>query len=378
MKQIALLSSHADIASSLKDYTLRRLSKIITEHPSFACTVVSCDDFCLEENAVSIKHGAILNGDALVTASFDTPIRPDYVYFHSLTDIPNRHSQCLKLLTALAERGVPVNYDADSSMMGIKSVLEYRCNEFHRESGLTIPRPRTLIFKANEEDRSKIVNFLRAGAPCILKPHNSSRARGVRILVSEEQVPQLILSDDIYVLQELLSNPMTVNGYKVSLRVYLAIRDLRRPTYAILGQGLLKCAVQPYMRGNPHAEIVGTSYAKRMGFTPMIHLFHDLNGSDACLVPAWREIRSSIEQTLDVFMEAVSWRAGMFYKTLPSFLFWGVDIAVQCSEEGPKAYLIEVNTFPALYRNHTVTDNAMDREFIEELFAKAVIPSPWQ
>jgi hypothetical protein len=23
-------------------------------------------------------------------------------------------------------------------------------------------------------------------------------------------------------------------------------------------------------------------------------------------------------------------------------------------------------------------DNAMDREFIEELFAKAVIPSPWQ
>src|ERR1700733_15491597 len=103
------------------------------------------------------------------------------------------------------------------------------------------------------------------------------------------------------------------------------------------------------MRGNPHAEMAGPSQAKRMGFTPMIHLLRDLNGSDACLVPAWREIRSSIEQTLDVFMEAVSWRAGMFYKTLPSFLFWGVDIAVQCSEEGPKAYLIEVNTFPALY-----------------------------
>jgi glutathione synthase/RimK-type ligase-like ATP-grasp enzyme len=377
MKQIALLSSHADIASSLRDYTLRRLSKILTEHPSFACTVVSCDDFCLEENEVSIKRGAILNGDVLVTTSFDRPIRPDYVYFHSLTDIPNRHAQCLKLLTELAERGVTVNYDADSSMMGMKSVLEHRCDEFHRESGLAIPRPRTLIFKANE-DRSKIVDFMRAGAPCILKPHNSSRARGVRVLVSEEQVAQLILSDDTYVLQELLSDPMTVNEHKVGLRVYLAIRDLRRPTYAVLEQGLLKCAVQPYMRGNPQAEIVGTSYAKRIGFTPVIHLFHDLNRSGAPLIPAWREIRSSIEKTLDVFMEAVSWRAGMFYKTLPSFLFWGVDIAIQCSEDGPKAYLIEVNTFPALYRNDTGTDNAMDGEFIEELFAKAVVPSPWQ
>jgi glutathione synthase/RimK-type ligase-like ATP-grasp enzyme len=377
MKQIALLSSHADTAGGLRDYTLRRLSKILTEHPSFSCTVVSCDDLCLEANEVAIKHGAILSGDVLVPTSFDRPIRPDYVYFHSLTDIPNRHAQCLKLLTELAERGVPVNYDADSSMMGIKSVLEYRCNEFHRESGLAIPRPRTLIFRKNE-DRSKIVDFIRAGAPCILKPHNSSRARGIRVLVSEEQVPRLILTDDIYILQELLANPMTMNEHKVSLRVYLTIRDLRRPTYAVLEQGLLKCAVQPYMRGNPQAEIVGTSYAKRIGFTPVIHLFRDLNGSEAWLVPAWREIRSSIEKTLDLFMEAVSWRAGMFYKTLPSFLFWGVDIAIQCSKDGPKAYLIEVNTFPALYRNDAVTDNAMDGEVIEELFAKAGVPSPWQ
>jgi hypothetical protein len=343
----------------------------LAKNNTLHCTVASLESFLFSENDVLVTKGAELENEVLIVKQFANPVTPDYVFFYNVSDDPAGGLIYYKLLNALAARGIAVSYDEDASCLGIKSILEQRCSEFEHISGLVIPRPKTCIIKG-PADKEKISRFLNEAGPCILKPHNSSRARGIRLLVAESQAEQLILDNDRYVLQQLVANPMTMNGYKIGLRIYLLISDLRKPAYTIAEEGLVKCAVQPYMRGNPEAEIVGSSYAKRLGFVPVTYLLKDLMNTTENNMPSWKAIRASIEKTIYVFMEAVAWRAGMHHNTLPSFQMWGIDIAIQLTNDGPEAYLIEVNPFPALYRNDLVTDNATDSVFADELFAKAV------
>jgi len=369
MKQVVFLSAQKRKNVKFYNHRIVRLGIAVSKNAAINCIITSADDFDIAADRVTIKQGTILKDGELAQQHFTDPLTPDYVFLSCDSEDPNENLQSFKLLEHIAERGIPVNFDGDASKIDVKSILEERCKTFELVSGLQILRPKTVIING-PGDKQKIVDFIKANGASILKPHDSSRGRGIQTIATESQINQLIFGEDRYVLQNLIPNPMTLNGYKIGLRVYLMIQDLRKPVYSIPEQGLVKLAVQPYIRGNAESEIVGSSYAERLGYTPVMYLFKDLLNSDQ--KSTWTEIRYSIEKTLSLFMESVSWRANMSCRRLPSFQCWGVDIAIEVTDEGPKAHLIEVNTTPALYRNNVKADNATDIVFTNELFVKAV------
>jgi hypothetical protein len=365
LKYIALLSLNSESPTTLTDYTALRLGKFLSRQASVVW--VSVSDFCLSGDRARILRGLQIEGDRLAECFFPVPIEPAYVFFvhHS---IPREYSRCLDLLTQLGERGIKTNYDPDAGSLGVKSVLEERCREYETASGRTVPRPQTITIRS-EQENSSIIEFMKTAGPCILKPHNSSRSRGISILANEQEVEQLALGKNLYVVQELLPEPFLIDGYKTGLRVYLMIHDLKR-SYSLSEQGLVKLPARPYVRADPEAEIVGP-HMKRDGNWPAIYLLKDLVNSEHT-EGEWKPIRKSIEKTIDLLMEAVSWRAGMFHRRPPTAQIWGVDLLIQRNGAEFKAYLIEVNTFPALYREDDVTDGILDEVVAAELFAKAL------
>jgi hypothetical protein len=368
MKCIALLCLETDTVSGLEDYTACRLGRLLSSGSLVMCLAVSRKDFVLSENRATVNHGFRFAEDSFEEQLFDIPIEPAYVFFiHRFTE--KEHKRCLDLLTNIAQRGIPTNYDADASSLGIKSVLEQRCLAYEMASGRKIPRPKTIIIRG-DKDKTCISELMSDVGPCIIKPHNSSRSQGVSVLATQQQVDQLVLGTSFYVVQELLSEPFLIDGYKTGLRVYLMVYDLKW-SYWLSEQGLVKLPAERYVRADSEAEIVGP-HMKRHGVWPVIYLLKDLVNS-AEHQHEWKPIRRSIEKTIDLFMESVSWRAGMFHRRFPTLQIWGVDLLIQRDGKELIAYLIEVNTFPALYREDEFTDGILDEVFAEELFAKVLV-----
>lgn len=61
----------------------------------------------------------------------------------------------------------------------------------------------------------------------------------------------------------------------------------------------------------------------------------------------------------------------MFHHRDPTTQIWGIDMIISETDGNHEAYLIEVNTFPQLYRGDTVTDAAVDAVLRDEVFAVA-------
>jgi hypothetical protein len=356
MKAIVLLSPAPRRLAGAPDGAHARLAALLWSSHAFTCATVSGEQW-------PIAGGAVFGSRA---DSPRTHVRPDYVFCPSRCADRVRNAAADRLLTALAAMGIRVGYDRDSSLWGIKSVFERRCRAYESVSGSSIPRPRTELVNGAAE-RGKISRFVARHGPSILKPHNSSRSRGIRILTEADQVPRLILGQDQYVLQELVADPMTLRGRKLELRVYVVINDLHEPLYRVSRTVLIKTAIRRHTRGVEDAEICGVAYAKRRGFVPQIGLLDDMTTPGRPCCAHWRAIRSSIHDVVSPFMRAVAWRARSTAK-LPCHLFWGLDLAIQNTSSGPRALLLEANTFPALYQGEEHIDSAMDRLFVHELF----------
>jgi hypothetical protein len=337
---------------------------LLASDPATRCVAVAPNDFTVSGTAVFIGGGLLFNesGEAR-EEHFDPPVAPDFVYY-IYDPYLERDLAARELLTRISRQGVRTNYDPDASQLGVKSVLEERCREYEESSGRKIPRPRTIIV-TGDRGKDEIVQFMGNVGPCIIKPHNESRSRGVAVLLSEESASALELGSRCHVVQELVSRPLLMDGCKTGLRVYLIVNDLKR-SYSLSQVGLVKLAPRAYRVGDPAAEIVGP-YEQRDGSWPTIYLLHELVAGEETRA-TWTAIRKSIDQTIDLFMEAVSWRAGLFYQRVPSTQIWGVDILIRETDGRYVAYLIEVNTFPQLYRGDTVTDAAVDDVIRGELF----------
>jgi Tubulin-tyrosine ligase family len=350
----------------VEGYTARRLGGLLSRSPATTCVAVSPNDFTVAGTDVLIGRGLLFNekGEAQ-EEQFDPPVAPDFVYY-IYEPQPQRDVAARELLARISLHGVRTNYDPDASQLGVKSVLEERCREYEEASGRKIPRPRTIVI-AGGGGKDEIVQFMRRVGPCIIKPHNESRSRGVGVLLPGESVSGLELGTECYVVQELVARPLLMDGFKTGLRVYLIVDDLKR-SYSLSQVGLVKLAPAPYRVGDPAAEIVGP-YEQRDGSWPTIYLLNELVEGDETRA-TWTAIRKSIDQTIDLFMEAVSWRAGLFHQRLPSTQIWGIDILVRETNGTYEAYLIEVNTFPQLYRGDAFTDAAVDNVVRYELFSK--------
>lgn len=390
---IVLLAPTQDYPNGDLHDAIGRIRSALLEKLGVTCLVATWKDFKFSTNDVWLTSGIVREGDGYASARFDPPLHPDYVYFYCtssnrrldpnpedrpcfeslhglgiLKGITSYNGACYRILSAMAERGVLVNYDRDAARWGVKNVLEARCRRSEASSGRWVPRPRTELVRLPGDER-ELLEFVESNGPCIVKPENSSRARGLFIIDSRSQLAALNLPGGGYVVQELVVNPATLYGRKFDLRAYVLLSNLEKTSYSIPKMILIRSAVEQYARGSLSSEVCSTSFAKRMGVRPALYLLEEMRRSQEETSVDWGAIRASTEEALDSLMAAVARRAETQPK-LPSLTLWGIDLAVQNAAEGPRVLVLEVNPFPMLYRGDETSDRAMD-EVIAELFEGA-------
>ncbi|MFU8813827.1 MAG: amylase [Pseudomonadales bacterium] len=88
----------------------------------------------------------------------------------------------------------------------------------------------------------------------ILKPKNSSRGRGIRVVDDAAAVP----SGPSWMVQEYLEKPHLMYGHKYVLRLYVLIRSTEPLRVYLYRQGFAKLASEPYRAGdwdNPYVHL---------------------------------------------------------------------------------------------------------------------------
>jgi tubulin-tyrosine ligase family protein len=367
---VALLSPSIERISDPPDSTILRLCNVLSSKPNFRCVVIALHDCSYTQQQVLIHRAALLEDGRFVLRRYNAPFQPDYVFFFCRSGRSPYNRACYRMLREVGSRGMLVSYDQDASKWGIKSELEERCRAYELECGEHIPRPETAIVESSACPRTSILRFLRDNGPCVLKHYNSSRARGMQVLTSEDQVFDLKLAEDRYVVQELIDHPLTLEGFKIELRTFLIVHDLQEPGYVIPRTILVKSATQPYKKAQLDSEICNVSYSRRQGIAAPLRLLEDLSYSSTfAAIADWAAIKRSIHETVSSLMRAVAWRARSQEK-VRVLLFWGLDLAIQVTKKGPKTLLLEINPFPTLYRGDDIVDRSMDKVFVDELFVK--------
>ena len=79
----------------------------------------------------------------------------------------------------------------------------------------------------------------------ILKPNASSQGRGIIVTNQLSEIPQ----KSGYVCCEYISNPLTFNGFKFDLRLYVAITSINPLRLYVYEEGLVRFATCKYKRG---------------------------------------------------------------------------------------------------------------------------------
>lgn len=259
-----------------------------------------------------------------------------------------------RLLAALGERGVSVNWERRVCGVGIKSTLEQRCVEHEAAGGVAVPRPRTQC-------------LLRAGAAVppldaewrIAKRANGTRAEGLAILPHHEPTPPELFP---CVEQELLPSPLLIGGHKVDCRAYVLLWNRPAFGYTVSSYVRVRYAAAPYRRGLPEAEICSTSLARRNGFAPRLSHMAAVEAEESAAAGA----RAAVHAALDALMAMVA----RSVPPTPFFSIWGVDVAlVHAASEDIGARLLEVNVFPQIYNGDPAADDLTDAELVPELAA---------
>lgn len=77
----------------------------------------------------------------------------------------------------------------------------------------------------------------------ICKPHANSCGRGIIVTNQISEIPQ---KDKMYVCCEYIQNPLTFNGYKFDLRIYVALTSVNPLRIYIYDEGLVRFATSKY------------------------------------------------------------------------------------------------------------------------------------
>lgn len=105
-------------------------------------------------------------------------------------------------------------------------------------------------FSFFKRERHVLVEALKrdSASPWILKPSAGKRAMGVKILTASNQVPTK--TNDHYVAQRYIKDPLLINNRKFHLRLYLLITNMQ-PLRALLHrEGLVLFAVTNYTQNS--------------------------------------------------------------------------------------------------------------------------------
>uniref|UniRef100_A0A0X3NK09 Tubulin polyglutamylase TTLL7 n=1 Tax=Schistocephalus solidus TaxID=70667 RepID=A0A0X3NK09_SCHSO len=84
-------------------------------------------------------------------------------------------------------------------------------------------------------------------AAYILKPANGAMGHGIRIFTNVDSVPANLGSNGTYVLQEYITNPLLIDGYKFDLRVYVLITSCCPLRIFVYNEGLVRVSAEKYI-----------------------------------------------------------------------------------------------------------------------------------
>jgi Tubulin-tyrosine ligase family len=286
------------------------------------------------------------------------------------------------LLFEAARRGVVTNSPGPLGRWGRKDHLEYALRWYARASGRRLPRPRTLPV-SGAQVRGALDHFAQRGAACILKPANQARGEGVRVVPATTLAYPDVAYDEQFIVQELVTRPLLIDGFKSDLRVYVLVDSADRSCSRRLSPILVRTASAPHGHAGDLAEITNVSYRRRLGFSAGIAPL------DACPGVAEddaRSITAGVDTLTGELLNAIhAWSATHDQARNCEVggrrvMIWGLDIVLTGPFGSRLPLLLEVNVYPQLYRGDATCDALIDGMLLNDylpVFGRPVHTGTW-
>ncbi len=278
-----------------------------------------------------------------------------------------------RALSALAQRGMPTNGSGLVGRLGRKDQLEHALRWYEAATGRRIARPQTHVC-TGAGLTATLASF--GDRDCIVKPANSRGGRGIHLMAAGSVADDGFDRDAQFVVQELIRDPLVLDGSKTDLRCYLLVVPRDRARSRRVGPIFARSSAAPYERLVPEAEITNTSLRRRLGLAPSIQPLETALGRDpafhAALLGAVEDICASL---LDF---VVAWRdAHAAAAPGAQVMLWGLDLLVSGPPAAAEVSLLEINIYPQLHRSDLVCDTLVDEmlltDYLPELMSPAAI-----
>jgi hypothetical protein len=268
-----------------------------------------------------------------------------------------RRAVIRQVLLEASRRGVVTNANARYESWDVKHGLEFSLREYERIGGHEVLRP--LTYSASAAQLPIVLEALkRSGLYGIVKPTHGFLGRGLETM-SPDRIRTRDFPPGRYVVQELVRDPLLVDGRKVDLRCHLLIDPELREASGWVPPILARIAGVPYVRGTRDAENVNLTYQRKRGLRPVIVPLRDV----IMLSPELRhDIRNAIQalsrQVIDAYF-ALGSDIPKEREIGRRVFLWGFDVALAAEHGQLQAYLLENNTRAQLYRGQALCDQAM-------------------
>ena len=279
-----------------------------------------------------------------------------------------RSGVCAHLLYEASRLGLVTNSPGPLGRWGRKDQLEYALRWHTRTSRRNVARPRTFPV-AGAQVPGAVDYFASRGLDCILKPANGARGEGIQIITANSAALPAVAAEDQFIVQELVTHPCVIDGFKTDLRVYIRVDSTDWRSSARLSPILVRKAAAPYAQMGDRAEITNTSYRRRHGLPARISPLADCKGLAA---DDARSIEKGVGALTQELLAAVHAWSLIYDRPLepergaPRVMIWGLDIVLTGPSGCRRPLLLEINVYPQLFRGDELCDTLIDAMLLDD------------
>ncbi|MGO9080699.1 MAG: hypothetical protein ACLQDY_16910 [Streptosporangiaceae bacterium] len=264
-----------------------------------------------------------------------------------------------QLLLEASRRGVVTNTNASLyPFWDAKHGLEFTLRRYGRLTGRDVRRPQTVSCVFAQVPL--VLGALgREGADCIVKPTDGGRGRGLQV-VPHGGSWSAASSSSRYVVQELVRDPLLLDGRKLDLRCHVLIDADSRARSGWVPPILARHGQTPYRRGTHDSENLNFSYRPSHAPRSRIAPLDDY----AEFAPSLRQAISAEAKRISAELTASYFacrrrRADGRPLVRNRVFLWGLDVGLTSAHDGVRALLLENNVRPQLLRGEPGCDAAM-------------------